>query len=266
MKRQNWFWGVVLVCVGALLLLDNLGLLAFLNISAWQLIFALFLIGLGGWILWASTQSGISYDTEALSIPLEGAEEAHVRIDFGAGELKVRGAADADTLLSGTCTAVEHRVTREGAKARVKLSSPTVLVTPWNWVNTYRRTWTLALSDTIPLSITVHTGASDNKIDLSALRVTRLKIDAGASSTTVTLPARAGFTEVRGSTGAASLDIIVPQGVAARIHTSSALASVSVDRNRFPKTANGYQSPDYDTATNKANISFDIGVGSISIQ
>ena len=146
------------------------------------------------------------------------------------------------------------------------MSSPTVLITPWNWVNTYRRTWTLALSDAIPLSVRVNTGASDNKIDLSALRVTRLKLDAGASSTKVTLPAHAGFTEVRGSTGAASLDIIVPEGVAARIHTSSALASVSVDRNRFPKAASGYQSPDYDTAANKVDISFDIGVGSISIR
>jgi hypothetical protein len=237
-----------------------------LNISAWQLIFSFFLIGVGGWILWASTRSGVSYDTEVLSIPLEGTEEAHVHIDFGAGELKVRGATDAATLLSGTCTAIEHRITREGAKARVKLSSPAVFVTPWNWVNTYRRVWDLSLSAAIPLSVTAHTGASDNKIDLSTLRVTRLKIDSGASSTTVTLPAHAGYTEVRGSTGAASLDIIVPQGVAARIHTSSALASVSVDRSRFPKTDSGYQSPDYDTAANKADISFDVSVGSISIR
>jgi len=48
MRRSNLWWGIILVCAGALLLLDNLGVLAPLNIKAGPLIFSLALIGLGG--------------------------------------------------------------------------------------------------------------------------------------------------------------------------------------------------------------------------
>lgn len=264
MKQRHEFWGIVLVCIGLLLLLDNLGFLAFLNITAGQLIFSMFLIGLGIWILWVSTHGEISYETQTVILPLDDTAEAHVEVEFGAGELRLQGAAAAGNLLNGTFNGVSHQLSRDGEKARVKLTTPVTILTNWHW-NISRRIWAFTLSDAIPLTLNVQTGASDNRLDLSALRVTRLKLEAGASSTTVILPAHAGYTEVRGSSGAASLEVLVPEGVAARIHISNALASVAIDKNRFPRGETGYQSPDYATAANKVDIHFDIGVGSLSI-
>lgn len=266
MKRQNHlWWGIVLVCIGALLLLDNLGLLRPLNISAGQLILSVGLIAVGARILWASTHRP-DFETETLSIPLEGDEQAHLRMDFGAGALRLAGGAPADTLLNGTFEGgVGHDVARAGGETRVRLSAPSITTMPWDWGPTYRRTWTVALNGTIPLSITLKAGASDTTLDLTNLRVTRLKLDVGASATHVKLPASAGYTEVRGSSGAASLDIKVPEGIAAHIRTSGALASISVNTARFPRSESGYRSPDYETASNKVDIKLDVGVGSITI-
>ena len=265
-KRNNLWWGLVLVCVGALLLLDNLGLLQSLNISAGQLILSVGLITLGIWILWDSTHKP-DFETEELTIPFENSEHAHVRMDFGAGELVVNGGAPSRTLLSGTFEGgVSHNVTHDGGTTRVRLSAPSIMMARWSWGPVFHRTWTVALNNAIPMSMTVKAGASDTTLNLTDLHVTRLKLDVGASSIHVKLPARAGYTEVRGSSGVESVNIEVPEGVAARIRTSGALASISVDRSRFPRIEGAHQSPNYETASNKVDIKLDVGVGSISIQ
>lgn len=262
MRRSNLWWGIILVCAGALLLLDNLGVLAPLNIKAGPLIFSLALIGLGVWTLWAS-QHRSSFTTEELSIPLEG-EEVHVNIDFGAGELRVTGGSPGGTLLSGTFEDVEYDVSHEGGHQRVRLSSPS-LAGPYIGPEQHRR-WTMALNDTVPLTMNVKTGASSVRLDLADVQVKRLKLESGANATHIIAPAHAGYTEIHGSSGAASLSVEIPAGVAARIHTSGALASISVDRERFPNVEGEYRSPDYETAANKVDIKLDMGVGSITVR
>jgi hypothetical protein len=44
------------------------------------------------------------------------------------------------------------------------------------------------------------------------------------------------------------------------------LSEISVDQNRFPRTGNGYQSADYDTAANKVDILIETGVGSVKVK
>ncbi|NIO06899.1 MAG: hypothetical protein GTO40_02500 [Deltaproteobacteria bacterium] len=60
--------------------------------------------------------------------------------------------------------------------------------------------------------------------------------------------------------------IQVPTGVAARIKAEGALVGIDVDRSRFPPEGGVYQSPDYETAENKADIDVDLGAGSISVR
>jgi len=268
-RRSNLFWGIVLLSVGSLLLLDNLGVFAFLNVSVWQLIWPSALIALGIWIVWASSHAQAVFETEELDIPLDGAEQARIVVEFGAGELSIRGNVEPGTLLAGTFDGVKHSLSREGGRAQIRLNSPSIIQSPafigLPYGPNFRRKWDFNLSDSLPINLTVKTGASDNKLDLSNLRVTKLRLESGASSTHVTLPARAGYTEMRGSSGAASVELRVPQGVAACIRTTGALSSVSVDKNRFPYTEGAYQSADYALAENKVDIKIDIGVGSLNV-
>jgi hypothetical protein len=67
--------------------------------------------------------------------------------------------------------------------------------------------------------------------------------------------------------GAASLDFSVPQGVAARIRFKQGASSSTIDQARFPLTDSGlYQSPDFDSATNKVEINLEGGANSVNVR
>jgi len=57
-----------------------------------------------------------------------------------------------------------------------------------------------------------------------------------------------------------------PPGVAARIRTRMALGRTNVDESRFPRTADGYASPDYEVNPNRVEIDVQGGVGSVAIR
>jgi hypothetical protein len=265
--RRNWLWGLVLLFVGILLLLDNLGYLAFLGVSIWQLIWPIVLIGLGIWFL-VGHRFAADTETRELMIAREATEEAELHLNYGAGEVFVEASESGSELLKGTFEGgVEHRVDRRGGKTAIWLngSQPT-FIWPGNWRSDMQRRWRIQLSVGLPLDLQVKAGASDCHLNLRELQVKHLSIDAGASSLDVTLPANAGFTEVRGSSGAASLVVRVPEGVAARIRTSGGLSSIRVDRSRFPRHAGSFESPGYETARNRVDIRLGMGVGSIEIR
>jgi hypothetical protein len=95
--------------------------------------------------------------------------------------------------------------------------------------------------------------------------VRELFLKTGASSTTIDLPRHAGHTRVTVESGAAAVKIRVPQEVAAFIVVRSTLAGVHVDTTRFPESAAGYRSPDFDKSPNKVEIFVETGVGSVEI-
>jgi len=266
-KRNNFFWGLVLLGVGLLLLLDNFGLFALLHVNIWNLIWPLAVIGLGIWILWGSQHATVQFETETLTIPLDGVHAAQVSVHFGAGELRLGGNVAESELLNGTFDGVKHTLSRdEASQVQLRLKTPPIVGIPIGYWPTHTRVWKLDLTPAIPLDLRVHSGASDNTLDLRQLQVTKLRLETGASATHVHLPANAGFTNVRGSSGAASVEFYVPEDVAARIRISGALSSTNVDTARFPRAGNVYQSPDYESAENKVDIHMDIGVGSLNVR
>ena len=118
----------------------------------------------------------------------------------------------------------------------------------------------------IPLELTLRTGASSAEVDLTDLKVTRLRIETGASRFTVHLPARAGYTEATVQARAAQITIIVPQGVAARIREDVGLASVRVDTSRFPEAGGLYESIGFDTASNRVELHVQGGVANVEVK
>jgi len=268
MRRETLFWGGILVLAGALLLLGNLGLLA---VNTWNLLWSLFLIALGLWTLWGVFFARPSTEAEQVAIPLKGAGQARVRIRHGAGRLHVDDSAGPGDLAAGTFAGgLDHRARREGDVLDVEMRVPAEefprFAFPWMWGLGGTLDWLFGLNREIPLSLNLETGVSDTRLDLTNLRVTDLRLQTGASATDITLPANAGYTRVRIGSGAASVNVRVPSGVAARIRVSAGLAGVTVDRNRFPREGGVYQSPDYDTALNKADVSIETGVGSVDVR
>ncbi len=268
MKTKSVFWGSLFIFAGALLLLSNLGLLTFLNINIWKLIWPTFIIAMGVWTLWATKRGPEALDVEDLSIPLEGATHGNLTLSFGAGQVHVNEGSGMNELLSGSFVGgVESKVQVKDTHTKVNLKPPSAdfihAFMPWSWG---AREWKVDLNKNVTWQIHFEMGASDTQVDLTELRVTDLKVDTGASNTEITLPANAGQTHVDLSGGAASVIFTVPEGVAARIQVDSGLAAIDIDRNRFPRVGDYYKSEDYETAANKIDINADFGAGSLSIR
>ena len=208
-------------------------------------------------------------ESEQVTIPAEGASQAEIRFNHGAGRLSIAAGASAGNLVEGTFVGgVDRKTSRACDTLKVDLSVPPdhVWGFPFNWGPNRGYEWTVGLSRDMRLTLDFRTGASETRLDLSDLQVADLRLQTGASSTELTLPANAGYTRAELKSGAASIDITVPPNVAARIKARGGLADINLDRQRFPRSGDVSQSPDYESAANKAEIFIETGVGSVEIR
>lgn len=265
MRRNHFFWGIIVLVAGVLLLLNTLGIFTF---NFWPVFWAILLILAGLWFLVGPKFFKGDLAEEHVSIPLEGASEAEIRFNHGAGRIVVNSGSLGGDLLSGTFTGgVDKQITHNGPALSAALSMPTGnLGVAIPGVDFRGFIWNLSLNRDIPLRLSFSTGAGESTIDLSDTQVKELRVETGASSTRVTLPARAGITRVIAKAGMASLDFTVPQGVAARIQLDTGMSSHKIDTNRFPQIGAFYQSPDFDNAANKVEIEIEAGMGGIEIR
>jgi predicted membrane protein len=97
------------------------------------------------------------------------------------------------------------------------------------------------------------------------MAVSRVSADTGGGNVDVALPDNAANLSVTARTGAGNVVVRIPSVVAARIHATTGLGKTIVDPG-FSKTEdNTYQSPDYDSATNKVEITVSSGAGNVSV-
>lgn len=262
MRRYSLVWGVLLLLLGLLMLADAAGV-RLGGIRPMNFFWPVVLILLGVWMILGVTRRG-SMITEQASVDLQGASEAVVKINHGAGELQIAGGAGMGQLASGTFTGgLDQTSHLNGTRLDVHLSppGPQFLFTP----RFERYDWDLRLNSGIPMALTLHMGANRAVMDLSSLQITELKMETGASQVEVTLPAR-GRLQAKFSLGAASLTIRVPEGLAARIQASHGASDLKVDESRFPRMGEYYQSTDFGTAQNTVELKIEAGAAEIRVQ
>jgi hypothetical protein len=265
MRRWSFVVGAVLVLLGALAILNSV-----LGVSL-HLFWPIVLIALGAWIIFGISRGRPGAPREQASVPLEGASEAAVTVRHGGGRLSVGSGPAGDQLLAGTFGGgldASRRLDNGRLVVDMRIRDRDVGHYVWpvrhhGWWGMLD--WDFGLNPGIPLSLRVESGASETRLSLGELQVRELLLKTGASSTTVDLPARAAHTRVTVESGAASVRLRVPQGVAASIMVRSTLAGVHVDRSRFRESAAGYRSDDFDTAAHKVEIFVETAVGSLEI-
>ena len=267
LNRGAYFWGGILIVVGVVLFLANVGIL---TVDVWKVLIPLVVILVGALTLWTATRPRPVMEAQALRLPLENAARASVKVRFGAGRLQVRGGADPSTIIDGTFRGgVESDVRRSGSEASAELRVPSDfflhVFSPWMWWGGPRLEWDFGLTETVPVALDVETGASEARLDLTRVLVDRLRLSCGASSVQIQMPAGAAMTTARIESGAASVVIDIPQGVAARIEAESGLANVRVNTSRFPRIDKVYRSADYDTAPHRLDLHIEAGVASVDV-
>ena len=262
--HRSWFaalaWPVGLLVIGVLLLLSttgNLGVGPLELITRW---WPVVVIAWGLWLLLAAVLPTRRLGSDTLELPLDGAPSADVKVSFGGGQLTV-GAGRPGILLSGTFEGFPARYRMRGPGS-VHVEPEGEVVIPWS---NPTPSWRIGLPTDVPVALQVDSGANRTTLELSDLRITRLRINTGASDTLVRLPRAAGETQVRADSGAASVTLEVPHGVAARVRGRMALGSTQVDESRFPRSNGGWESPDYAGASNRVEIEIQGGVGAVRV-
>jgi len=264
MKKSGYFWGTVIVVAGVLLLLRNLGIF---NFNFWALFWPVMLVLLGVWLVLGPVLfRNETPELQQAAVALQGASSASVRVHHGAGRLRISAGDHPAQVVSGEFYGgLRHSERLSGSELQVDMHTPDVTSFGFPWAfNTRGLDWTFTLNRDVPLRLKLETGASENVIDLRDLRVSEVELSTGASSTDITLPANAGLTRFKVESGAASVIVRVPEGVAGHIKVSSGLASIKV-APRFARLNDIYESADFATATNRVEISVETGVASVEI-
>lgn len=262
MRRSSLIWGSVLLILGLFLLADAAGI-RLNGIRLMSFFWPVALILLGAWMILGVTMRGRVISEQA-SVDLQGASEAAVKINHGAGELRIAGGAGMGLLASGTFTGgLDQSSHLNGNTLDAHLSPPGP---PFMFMPRFESyDWDLRLNSGIPMTLTLHMGANKAEVDLSSVRVTDLKVETGASQAEITLPAH-GRLRAKFNAGAASLTIRVPEGVEARIHATHGASNLQVDSSRFPRVGEDYQSSQFETAQNAAEIRIEAGAANIKVQ
>jgi hypothetical protein len=126
-----------------------------------------------------------------------------------------------------------------------------------------RHLWDISLTTRLPLELNISTGVGRSDLNLRRLNLSRLEINSGVGETTVTLPA-SGRYEAEFSAGVGAATITLPANLAARIELSRGVGAVSVNGS-FIREGDRYTSANYETASNRVDLSVSGGVGAIKI-
>ncbi len=297
-RRRSVIGPLMLITIGVLFLLANLGYLPFTfwEVAArfWPLI--LILVGLEiiigrrsliggviivalwatliGGLLWLATTPGSTIlnlapaVTETLNQPLGDLKSAAVDLNVGIATVNVTALnADTGDLMNGTLAhaqgmRVVKTYTVVGDEGRLALREEG----SDNWMFNFRTSrWDLGLNPTLPLTLRVNGGVGRTNLDLSALNVPSLNIDPGVGALNITTP-KSGATMMRVNGGVGNVVITIPPEVSARIHVNGGLGGTRVDAARFPKFGDTYQSADFASAANKLDLVVDGGVGASEIR
>jgi hypothetical protein len=264
------FWPLALVIAGLELLLGNRGSALWLLIAAVVAVAALA-------IFFATPQQSRGVESGSLTQSLQGATQADVSVNFGAGRLTLGALANptGDQLAQvnydgppGLRPESSYRVRNGRGELDLRVERGEQWM-PWPLMagRPGGAEMHVLLAPGVPTTLKMDAGAAEAHVDLSGLRITQFDLDTGASTTWVRLPEAAGSTRARVKGGASTLTVEVPPNVAADIRFAGGMSTLHVDERRFPAAGpQRYRSPDYDSAQNRVDLVIQVGVATVTVR
>ncbi len=293
-RRGGLVGPIILIGIGVIFLLNNLGVT---SVNLWELVIRLWPILLIGWgldiligrrslalslgvlgvtlalvaggVWWVATRAGIGEPVtgEQIRQALQGATQADVEIEFGAGGLRLGPLASGANLIEGTIALdsgerAEQDFLVEGGTAVYRLRTSRVSIFPFS--NRGDIEWDLRLNEDVPTDLDVSTGVGESDLNLERMNLTDLRVSTGVGRTTVRLPARGEFS-VKIDGGVGEVIVWLPKGLEARIHVDTGLGNFNAPSG-FAQEGDDYVSPGYDEADNRVDIDIDAGIGNIEVR
>jgi hypothetical protein len=271
-------WPVLLILFGLDLLIGrrNAWLGAMVTLIAF-----LAVLGAAMWLTYTTPATSApvpSLDRQSVMVPLNGATSGNVTLHFGAGNLQVSSLPTGDSNLVQAAAMLPAGM-RLSQKADVKAGvADTTISTEgsggfsWPPFQSFDRrspgdtTLDVQLRPSVPLTVHADVGAGESDFDLSSLSVRSLTLNSGAGQTTVHLPTPAGQMTADIHGGAGQIILEIPPDVEAYIHGNNGLVAVHAPADRFQKVKDGYQTSNFEAATNRVDVTLNLGVGEVDVQ
>ena len=247
-RRPSLFGPLLLIGIGVLLLLDQLG---YLDLDFWALLghywpVILILIGLdlllgrrsaiggilgalvplvliGGvlWLVFGGVLPGrISFENdsrltrESVEYPLGDLKEADVFLDLGSWQTVLRSLDASENLIEGeisTYGVVEFNASERGSLAEISLSTRAPSGGDlFSWRSSNDDHWRIRLSPDVTLDLELDCGSGGGEYDLRDLDLRKLVLDGGSGSFDLSLPADRGM-NVHLDVGSGSMQLVLPE-------------------------------------------------------
>ncbi|MHB1296052.1 MAG: LiaI-LiaF-like domain-containing protein [Anaerolineae bacterium] len=257
-SQRSLFWPVVLIGVGVIWLLANLGVVQTLDWTVLLRLWPVLLIVIGLDILlgrrWPFVGALIGLATVALVVvlmlmgptlglqgfqgagsgalettsyaePVDGAESANVTLGLGQGETTIGALSGSGNVLEAEMTsrrAIEWSVSGDSRKDITLRHAPANF--SWLSLGTGERS-DIRLNPDLPIALDISVGSGSAEMDLSELTLTELALSKGSGGASLTLPATDDNLSVRIDNGSGGLVLDVAEG--AQVDMDATLGSGS---------------------------------------
>ena len=294
-KRDGWVGPLVLLGLGAVLLLANLGYIEDSGFSLLLKLWPVLLVAIGldvifghrasiwsnlirvalgialiGGIVWLATVSPY-FSMGMKSVPfeqsLDKAKEAEVRFGVAVGELYLSGGAEDDVLVSGKAGLPKEIDLQPvydapaNGKSRLAIEANDVVILP---VHSSISPWEFDLNSEIPIFLTAGTGIGEMRVNLSDTLVSEFESEMGIGQTVITLPEDLDV-EASASVAIGELVIKVPAGSEVLIKTDNAIVGTTLPVG-YTRSGDTIRSPKSDAGASKITLNLEVAIGSLVIQ
>ncbi|MFP7298001.1 toast rack family protein [Neobacillus niacini] len=202
-----------------------------------------------------------------VTIEKDKAKELQLELNLGAGELNVEKGAN--EWVSGSIEYNEEKLKpkvsykRKGDKGIGVIQQENTGILDKIKIGDLKNEWNLTLTDEIPLSLVVNSGASDTNLDLKGLNLKDLDVNAGVGDITIDLSGEwENSFEAALALGVGQSTIILPEDVGVKIESSKGIGTS--DFVGFISKGNGiYVNEAYEDADVIIDLKTDLGVGEV---
>lgn len=259
-RYRSLFWPILLVGVGIVWLLSNLGLIQTISLGSilrfWPIVLIVFgldmlfsrrypwvgavvgLLAVAGVVglLMFGPQIGIATNTETksetFSTPLEGVKTAEYDLDTSSSPVVITALDDNKSdLISADVTyrGIMRFDVNGSDHTTVRMSEYTDNTSWLNWDFSFDNLrWDIGLSPEVPSEIILNGGSGAITMDLSGLQLTSLQTDLGSGASTITLPQSQDAYTVEVESGSGSVTLNVPDKASLTLTLDTASGATNV--------------------------------------
>lgn len=287
------FWGLLLVLIGVLIILNNFQIvnvnwgnlwrlwrmiiivagLSMLSLKGWlwRVVTTIAIIGLMAVIVWAAVFQqdnfqGIVDIQKTVTQKIFGdIKRAEISLKAGAGSINIDSSNQTEIVnaeLNSNLTKLEQTNSAVNGTQKINLSMKSV---NYSWATNIKNDWNIYLTRDLPLSLSVDAGASSTKIDLSKAILDNLDINAGASNLDIKLGDHRDNVSLDIDAGASSIKLSLPKNSGVYMKVDGGLNSKNIS-DLVSAGDSVYKSNNYDQAKQKNNIVSKVGLSSLTVE